>query len=251
MGHEKWQALRAYALNSHAVEGWLHPVSVVGVWSLLEAQMAAGIVGDVAEIGVYYGKLFILMALGLDEGEKAWAVDPFFMKKVDFEQAFRENLKKYDVDKFSIVNRKKSQDIARGDAHQNFGSNVRMFSVDGWHDRSCVRHDLHLATESTIREGVILVDDFCSVWTPDVTIGVVDFLNESDAGFVPVAVISHEKPLSWGGYKLILSRPDYAALYVGALRKGIGQVRERPCEFMGKAIPLFEAQNSATKEKIF
>ena len=44
---------------------------------LLAHQTASGVVGQVAEIGVFEGRLLIAMALSLAEGEQALAIDHF------------------------------------------------------------------------------------------------------------------------------------------------------------------------------
>ncbi len=72
------EALWDYATSGVGkVHGWLLQGSIVLVWSVLEVQEAFGERGDVAEIGVFKGKLFILLCHGLGLDEQAVAIDSF------------------------------------------------------------------------------------------------------------------------------------------------------------------------------
>ena len=69
-------ALGAYAMAAvESVAGMLQSGSISVLWSLAELQDAFAVTGDVAEIGVHHGRLFIMLCLALNPGERAHAVD--------------------------------------------------------------------------------------------------------------------------------------------------------------------------------
>jgi hypothetical protein len=65
------------AEGSQHVDGYLQSGSASIIWSIFDIQDELEIAGNLAEIGVYHGKLFILLCHCLRKGERAFAVDPF------------------------------------------------------------------------------------------------------------------------------------------------------------------------------
>jgi len=59
------------------VQGWLNPLSAIIISSLSKIQNEIEITGSVGEIGVHHGKLFILLHLMLNKGERSFCVDVF------------------------------------------------------------------------------------------------------------------------------------------------------------------------------
>ena len=51
------------------VDGYLQSGSASVIWSLFEVQEELGITGNIAEIGVYHGRLFVFLCHAAADGE--------------------------------------------------------------------------------------------------------------------------------------------------------------------------------------
>jgi len=144
--------------------------------------------GDIAEIGVWHGKLFILLSLSLAPSEKATAVDPFNMPGYpNFIAAFGRNLAQFEIPLEKVVTHQmKSEQIPLGRASSFLGGSVRLASLDGEHRRASIVHDLRLSKEVLSDFGVVIVDDIFSTWAPSVTEGIIDFLRQDAGDLVPL-----------------------------------------------------------------
>ena len=68
--------------ESRNIDGYLQSGSASLIWSICDVQDELKIYGDVAEIGVYHGKLLIYFCLKLNKGERAFAIDVFDTKPI-------------------------------------------------------------------------------------------------------------------------------------------------------------------------
>lgn len=218
-----------------SVKGWLQSGSMSILWSLLEVQTLHGVSGDVAEIGVFHGKLFVALALSLRQQERAVAVDIFEMPTVpDFESKFRSTLARFAVPLERVsIHRRASDTISPSDAPTVFGSNVRFFSIDGSHEYDAVLHDLRLARSVMSKAGIIALDDLFSAWSPGVTEAAIDFLRDpASKEIVPLAISAADGPLITGASKLFLvhaSRFDAYAKELMRLNGACFKTRARFC----------------------
>jgi hypothetical protein len=161
-------------------------------------QSARHVRGSVAEIGVFYGRSFALLAKMLNAPEeKALAMDLF---DIDMEvgaesgqlQAFKTMLIHNNISLDRCVIRVgDSASIAARDIVDLVGE-VRIFSVDGGHERHHVDNDSMLALGSISGDGVIIFDDFLNAQYPDVTVAVLDFL-QRNGGTVKAFGLSKNK----------------------------------------------------------
>lgn len=95
--------LNAYAKHGNRlVKGWVLPGAIQAIVGLAEEQRKTGISGGVAEIGVHHGRLFILLYLLGDMGERAVAVDLFTHQELNIDHSgagdlasFKKNLKRH------------------------------------------------------------------------------------------------------------------------------------------------------------
>ena len=69
--------IMSYMQNMAQVEGWLNDITAKMIYQLLRYQTEAGLRGNVLEIGVHHGRLFLLLALSVAREEHAVAVDLF------------------------------------------------------------------------------------------------------------------------------------------------------------------------------
>jgi len=232
------------------VEGWLQRGSLSILWSLLEAQKLHAFSGDVAEIGVYHGKLFIALALSLTDGERAIAVDLFEMKRVpDFEQEFRSNLERFPIPMNRVdIRRCASDAIAVSAAPEIFGSNVRLFSVDGSHEYAAVIHDLNLARACISQVGIIALDDLFSAWSPGVSEAAIDFLRHPDnRDIVPLAIAAAHGPLITGAGKLFMAHASHVDLYSRELMRMNRRSFKTKASFCGFKTLVFDFTEGVRK----
>jgi len=214
------------------VDGYLQSGSASIIWSLFEVQEELGITDNIAEIGVYHGRLFVFLCHAAEDGEIAFAIDVFnsaphiqgIETDADALRFSDANLKRnlaaagIGEDKTRIVTAN-SQDMTAPEMRAlTGGANVRLFSVDGDHSRAGVRHDLGLAEAALAAGGVILADDLFNTLCPSLTEGIIDYFGEGAPDLEPVAIIASNGPLITGGAKLLLARPQFAPVYKAYLR---------------------------------
>lgn len=209
--------LRDYMTSGrYSVRGWFQDGAASVIWSLLEAQKVYNLGGDVAEIGVYHGKLFIALALSATDQEKAVALDPFEMRDQSFLSAFAANVERFGVSDRCRALRGFSSALTEDAARSMFGAANRFVSVDGSHEYADVLHDLRLAEAISCDYGIIAVDDYFSVANPGVTEAAIDYLR-GGAGMTPFAISAADGAVRSGASKLYLCRPQYAKFYLSLL----------------------------------
>jgi hypothetical protein len=214
-------ALAAYVSGGiESVTGYLQSGAISLFLSTFELQDAFAVNGDIAEIGVFEGKTFLLMAHTLHTDERAIALDTFGKppgRDEAMRLAFEANLQRYG---FGDV-----ADIIVGDSltftPESFrarlgGSKVRLFSVDGDHTKCAVLHDLALADAVLAPGGIIAADDMFNPWYPGVTEALYDFCRlgrEGQHDLEPVAFIAANGPVETGCSKLFFARAGFARRY--------------------------------------
>ena len=206
------------------LNGMLQSGSLSVIWSLLEIQDYLKVTGNIAEIGVHQGKLFLLLCHWMNRGEIAHAIDIFGRpigsdtKNID---KLIGNLEQFGIPKEQYrVEISDSTQLSCGALRNLFrGPNIRLFSVDGDHSREAVLHDLEIAEAVLSPEGVIIADDLFNVWYPNVTEAVYDFFRDPAAkDLVPIAFISANGPVESGAAKLLIGRAKMASRYKAGLK---------------------------------
>lgn len=205
-----------------SVSGYLLPLDAEIICALLSYQDEANIRGNLCEIGVHHGKLFLMLALARRTGDRALAIDLFEDDELNaggrhagrdralFEHAKRLGVALSEQETFKIS----SLDIQPGDILARTGGPIRFFSVDGGHLYQHVANDLVLAEKTLSEDGVIAVDDFFNPGWMDVTFATYDFLR-GRSDMVPFAVSSK---------KLYLARTQIAGKYKTLLRARMSNV---------------------------
>lgn len=191
------------------VGGFLGPASIKCICALSEAQKDIGIKGNVCEIGIHHGRLFILLHLLTEPDEHSIACDLFERQDENISYSgsgdkskFLENLQSLgaDFDRISIftensANLRPEDLLTHGD--------IRLFSVDGGHDPDTAYNDIALATETIVEGGIIFLDDFMHYYWPGVSEALYRYMNEKERDLWPVAIIDG---------KLILTNTEPAAI---------------------------------------
>ena len=219
--------------GSRHVDGYLQSGSASVICSILDIQDELKISGNIAEIGVFHGKLLILLCHGLRKGETVFAIDVFntqpdiqgLKTEADYIRFSSDNLLiNLDANNINTENVKlvtsNSQDLFGSDLVKEFGgANIRLFSIDGDHSRDGVRHDLNLAAATIADGGVILADDLFNTICPSLTEGIIDFFREDNEGRLePIAIVAANGPVNSGSNKLIISDSKSAMRYKAFLQ---------------------------------
>ena len=143
--------LDAYASSDRrTIAGWLSRIDAEILRSILTAQNISGLSGSVAEIGVHHGRSFILLCLGLVEGEKAYCVDIFDDQHLNRDGSGRGdrvvlegNLRRFGIAPEQVrIDPRSSELVHPADLISQVGA-IRLFSIDGGHWLNIVVNDLN------------------------------------------------------------------------------------------------------------
>ena len=209
--------LSRYLKHGHKfVSGWLFPAAPKLMVALAKAQEEWGIKGNVLEIGVHHGKLFILLSLFTTEGEKAVAVDLFDdqARNIDASghgdlEKFEKNVKQHSDYNRVVIHAGDSTELSSSTLIELGGGPFRFISVDGGHTPEITAHDLATAEGALAPGGVIILDDCFNEFWPGVSDGVHDYFSNTKRTIVPFAT---------GGNKTFFSAPEFAARYIEVIR---------------------------------
>ena len=189
-----------------SVKGYLGPVDALAISSVLIEQTKRGYAGGVAEIGVFYGRSFFLMAKLLAAGEKALAADLF---DIDASASCEKSgqLRKFLENAAILGVPVDERDVFVGPSGALSplqitvrAGPIRFFSVDGGHELHHVIEDGDLARNTLAPHGVICFDDFCNPEWSEVTLGVFDFLRKHK-DFLPFAITEKKAYVCRRGYE--------------------------------------------------
>lgn len=208
--------VRDYLIHQDAVEGWLWYTTSHVIATLLQIQPALGVgEGGALEIGVHHGRLFILMALGLADGEEALGVDLFEMQdqnvdnsgKGDF-GALERNLKTHAPS--ARTRFVKANSLSLGGEFGRKESGRRFISIDGGHTRATTANDLWLAQIMAREGGVVALDDIYRLEWSGVTAGLAQYFARGGL-LVPFAIVPNKV--------LLTTSVQWADAYRAELRK--------------------------------
>jgi hypothetical protein len=241
MTPERLARLRRYVLDDrNQLEGWFYRLDAEIFSAILCGQADANCAGAVAEIGVHHGKCFILMCLGLQAGEKAYAIDVFGDHHLNIDGSGRgdraileKNCARFHIDPNNLViDARSSLEVKPADLLNRVGE-IRFFSVDGGHWLEIVQNDLRLAEHCLANRGVIVLDDFHRPEWPDVSAGYVAWYREKTKPIVPFAI---------GLNKLYLCTEEWVASYKDLLARNefLQQFLVKKVVFQGHEVPVYQ-----------
>jgi predicted O-methyltransferase YrrM len=188
-----------------AVPGWFTYDDAAHFTLVLRMQTAAGIRGDILEIGPYHGRSTAILAGALVEGERLTAVDPFQSGEVYVANpptperllsnvtAANPGLKADAVEIIAAY----STELELADDRR-----FRFVHIDGSHERDVVLHDLTMTERHLLPGGVVVLDDYDHPDWPGVTEAISDFRKEHPE-FTEVADLNRHAE---SGRKLYLTR---------------------------------------------
>lgn len=205
--------VRTVARASRAIGGWFSREAAQLFGLLDEAQRAAGVAGDLFEIGVHHGRSAVLLCHMARGDERVAVCDIFGAQEHNASRSglgnraiFERNISAYaPAARDLVIFEKQSSEMTPAE----IGSPYRFFHVDGGHLAEEALGDLQLASHVLHELGVIVLDDpFKPEW-PGVTEALLQFLDERQ-DLVPVAL---------GFNKLVICRRASRPMYDQALLK--------------------------------
>src|ERR1700739_3702700 len=146
---------------------------------LIRRQSALGIGGELVEIGIFEGRFFIAMALGLAPGEKALGIDRFDWPDADVEGRFRAHCAPHGVAPERYFSWKAdSREISSAALREKLGGRpVRFVHIDSHHSRECLINDLELVAPALHRDAIICLDDMLHPGYPMMASAVFDYFD--------------------------------------------------------------------------
>jgi len=239
------KAARYVRKGMNRVGGWLFPLSAAIIADLGRIQEERGLAGNVGEIGVFQGKLWLLLNNLARPGEISFAIDVFDNGAMTGHYAgppypalFDRNLKRYANKDAGIVLHKGSSLVLSPAAMREKFPDVRLFSIDGDHSAAAVLNDLTLADSVLNDGGIVIMDDIFNETSPDVMVGFCRYMMQNPARLAPVAISPN---------KVFLSRPAEADFYAKALAQAMARNLRYWTPFLDRSVPFFaERRRTAT-----
>lgn len=216
------------------VQGWCIP----HLWNLIEPlhdwQIAKGIEGPVAEIGVFHGKFFIGLALTKGGSGPHTAFDVFDMQQFNLDGAGKGNRAAFEENLATAGLEPAQLDIRRTDSMAMTAAELAeirartggfaMFSVDGCHMVEHTINDFRIAMALTRPGGIIFVDDYLNMDWPGVLEGMARLYLNDAPRFVPVAYACNKlfcAHLSYAGEIFEMLRREVATRFPEAVTKPV------------------------------
>ena len=200
------------------VSGYLRSLDAGIIASILAFQADNDIFGNLCEIGVHHGRLFLMLALARRSDERSLAIDLFEDDAINspshqhrgrdralFTNAHRLGISLSEAE----IYKTSSLEIRADDILSRTGGPIRFFSIDGGHNYENLQNDLVLAKETLHEAGIIAVDDFFNRDWPEVTFATYDFIKET----------SEMIPFLLSPGKIYLARAGIATAYKFAVHK--------------------------------
>jgi hypothetical protein len=228
--------LDAYLRYNYKVPGWLHWYTARIILDLSRIQVDAGFEGAVGEIGVYIGRLFILLKLLARPHEKAIAIDDFEDQHLNVDQsgrgdriAFLTNLERWASTRDVELIQRSSLEVSPEEIIAKVGK-CRLISVDAGHTEECAFNDLNLAEAVATDQGIILLDDFFHASWPGVCTGTVRYLFDDKTTMRPFAISPN---------KVYLARQAFHHKYQSELRLSQENFFEKNSRMFGHEVMIF------------
>ncbi|MBG0852988.1 class I SAM-dependent methyltransferase [Streptomyces spinoverrucosus] len=187
------------------VPGWFPVLDQVLFDWLLNRQEAAGVRGDLLEVGVYMGKSAIFLGRHLREGERYTVCDLFEGDAPDdanraestksysalTRQVFEANYLSFHDELPRVVQGPSS--LVPGEVEPG---SCRFVHIDGSHLYEHVYDDIGAARDVLLPDGIVVLDDFRSEHTPGVSVAVWEAV--LSRGLRPICLSTQKLYGTWG-----------------------------------------------------
>ncbi len=179
---------------------------------LVQRQTALDIRGSIAEIGAFEGRFFIALALGLEKGEHAVAIDRFDWPDADAARRFRDNCTRHGLGReyytaITADSRSLTPDTIRTASK---GLEARFVHIDGEHTDESLAQDLALAHAVLHPKGILCLDDMLHPIYPFLVETVGRYLRDHPEMRL-FCIIDREDIVA--AAKFLICRADAVALY--------------------------------------
>ena len=219
-------SIKQYIDNSNSIPGWFETKFVDPLLAINTYQNSHSIQGNIAEIGVFYGKSFIPLYLMAGPNDFLLAIDCFENQQFNYDKSgpgaryanFLNTLKKFipDTSMLRVISGDSSTKTAQDYLNACNGKKFRMFSIDGCHRAKETGIDLKNAAESLVPGGIIIIDDYFNKEWPGVSEGVSQFLVNNPT----------IKPFFIGHNKMLLTNAEYVLVYYKLLKAHFKPMKE-------------------------
>ncbi len=197
-----------------AIDGWFSDEAALLFAWIDEIHETENIIGNIFEVGCHHGKSTVFLSALLRNQEILMVCDIFDDQELNPSTSgcgdytiFQNNMASVGA---SGVLRRMKVFQQRSDTLkvEDIGDRYRFFHIDGGHNCDETLYDLRLASQATIGNGVIVLDDpFRPEW-PGVTEALIRFLDECNR--FRAIIVSFNK--------LVLVRHDHVDLYLQGIR---------------------------------
>lgn len=194
--------LAATRVAFDSIQGWVGDriFQIVDFIKLYHEQH--DIHGDIAEIGVHHGKLFVILAAVARPDEMCIAVDIFEDQQLNVDSSGKGSRTVFEghmrthfpdmLDRVKIV-ACDSMSITPSTAAAKLSERgVRLFSVDGGHTVAHVVNDLSIAQEVLVSSGIVLLDDFFGPMWPSVSEGFFKYMSIANRRLAPFLIFQNK-----------------------------------------------------------
>ncbi|GGB75574.1 hypothetical protein GCM10010833_33500 [Blastomonas aquatica] len=190
----------------YRIRGFMHPTDAFAFAGILSNQADRSIKGMLVEIGVFYGRSFSLLALHAKaSGSVAVGIDLF---DIAGQQSYVDNiLAKLDVASSAAIIAQPSESVGAEGLVSQY-KKARFFHIDGGHERHHLLADLGLAMHVMSDDCVVVFDDFMNAQYPDLSVAIIDSIQEHSESLVPFAITRA---------KLYTCNPRMKEMYMEAL----------------------------------
>lgn len=217
------------------VEGWLSPTTAAMLAASAVRQTLKCFAGDLCEIGVHHGKLFLILGTAARPGERAVAVDLFDDQQRNIDRSgagnrsiFERHCGNYAPNAAIDIMQGSSMDLGRtGFVDRRF----RLFSIDGGHTAEITANDLRLAERTLLPGGIVALDDILSHhWTGVIT-GLNDYLHEGGT-LIPYALVPNKL--------LLTTDPALGSQHASELCKTFPRAWTKTSDMLGHSVEVFD-----------
>jgi len=209
-------AVAEYLHQKETVRGSLQDIDARIILAIDELQRAAGVSGDLLEIGVSYGQRAILLGYCVQASERLVVCDTFEdtkgigcenradhalphrgLRRSEFEHNYR---------RFHLT----LPDIIAGRSHEidrdRLAAHFRLIHVDGSHAYVDVRADILIARRLLRRGGAVIFDDWSQARSPGVALAIWEEYTRGD--LIPLCLTSFKMYATWDRGGLTASAVD-------------------------------------------
>ncbi len=226
------QATEDYLRRLRRVDGWLDPFSAELIRATARFQHERGIRGGVGEIGVYHGKLLLLLYLSTRDDEAALAIDIFEQQHLNpdgsgagaSKNEFLRHARRIAPDLPGLVILEESSLALTPERIVAEAGRMRLFSIDGAHTEDATLNDLRLAESVASDEGVVIVDDYFNQLWPEVSVATAEYLCTGKPRLTPYAISPN---------KIFFCRPPMRQAYADMIATRFGARVEKRSRFFG------------------